>query len=280
MNCRLASFVIVAVFVSMVFAPVLSGDNAAADGPEVTVDVTATVVAVPEIDVSKIDIVTNTGDANYTVEVKDGRKLLKFSVSGEPGDVITVAFRTHGYAVREYVLLDLDDGMMEFMEVLEITIPDADKELQLIVFMHEAKGPIRGTLWWDGNRAGRGITVEAYDPVKDVLYTTKTDNNGDYLFAECPVGASYIVSVVHPVREAESREISDLTEHGAVIDFTLMPKRGTVFLFGLDLTHSLMVIGGLTGLFLLIFVILYRIHIDRNPSSSKVYSGTKKKYQK
>ena len=62
-------------------------------------------------------------------------------------------------------------------------------------------------------------------------------------------------------------------------DFILVPRPGSTFLFGLDFTHSLMVIGGVVGLLLMILIASYRIHIGKHPELSKMYFERKDKDQ-
>jgi hypothetical protein len=58
------------------------------------------------------------------------------------------------------------------------------------------------------------------------------------------------------------------------------PRNNTTYLFGFDFTHSLMLVGGILGLFMLIFAVSYRIHIGKHPGSSKIHSDSKKGDQK
>jgi hypothetical protein len=146
--------------------------------------------------------------------------------------------------------------------------------------MQEKKETISGTVRWrNGSPVGGGVLVQAYDPESGIIYTARTDGNGKYEL-KCPVNVIYTISVSHSVYEAESYEMTEkLTGPITGIDFTLTPKESATYLFGFDLTHSLMVIGGMGGLFLLIFVMLYRIHISKHPERSRVHSDSKKKDQ-
>ncbi|MCL1984420.1 MAG: hypothetical protein FWG58_03350, partial [Methanomassiliicoccaceae archaeon] len=83
-------------------------------------------------------------------------------------------------------------------------------------------------------------------------------------------------TIIHQYYEAEAVEVGDLGIVPFYCTFELTIKSETLYLFDLDLTHSFMLVGGIIGLFLLIFIILYRIHIGRNPESSKVYSERRK----
>jgi hypothetical protein len=272
MKKRLMTMIAAAVFLSVIVVPSAFGDDTD-DGPEppVDVDITARIIATPDLDTTDTVRIYRIGS--------DGKETLEFT--GPPRDEYTltveapckIRFEVIGYAIKAYIY----NGKSSDGYILDIGTDD--DTVGLYVIMVQADEVIGGIVRWrNGNPVGGGVIVEAYDPVGEIIYRGVTDGSGRYSI-ECPIGGRYIVSVNHPVYESDPAEIDRLM--GPVVhDFVLTPKKGATYLFELDLTHSLMVIGGMVGLFLLIFIILYRIHIDRNPESSKIHSDPRKKDQK
>jgi cytochrome c2 len=205
---------------------------------------------------------------NTTVD-KDGE--FEFDVDVGSAEY-TIRFEKKGFAVRGYFYLD------EYREVDNLPLPlyVSDGDVDLRVILLEAYGTIAGTVTRDNVPVG-GIMIEVYDIDTELRYTKTTDGGGNYSFS-LPVGGNYHVSVNARNFAAEGKEdgvrIDNLGIHNPSINFELVPRQGAVYLFGYDLTHSLMLIGGIVGLFMLIFTVLYRIHIKRNPELSKVHSDS------
>ena len=276
---RLFFAVIAVMFLAAMFVPVLLSESAdTEDGTVIggTGDtvITATVVALPEIEPTAV---VNVYVNNILVPYTHTAGKYVFTVSGDIGDVMSIRFEVIGYAVIGYVC-----GGVYYPDAtgaLDLALT-ATATADLVVIMQEKKETISGTVRWrNGSPVGGGVLVQAYDPESGIIYTARTDGNGKYEL-KCPVNVIYTISVSHSVYEAESYEMTEkLTGPITNIDFTLTPKESATYLFGFDLTHSLMVIGGIAGLFLLIFVMLYRIHIGKHPDRSKVHSDPKKKDQ-
>ncbi|MDR0779010.1 MAG: carboxypeptidase regulatory-like domain-containing protein [Methanomassiliicoccaceae archaeon] len=182
----------------------------------------------------------------------------------------TVKFEKRGFAVRGY----FHNDVYTEVENIPIKLDANDGDAEINVILLEAYGTIAGTVTHAGNPMG-GITIEVYDIDTELRYTRVTGSDGKYSFS-LPVGGNYHVSVNSRNFAADGKEggvsVESLDISNPPIDFELLPKEGALFLFGYDLTHSLMLIGGIVGLFMLIFVVLYRIHIRRNPELSKIHS--------
>ena len=277
---RLLFPLIAVMFLAAMFVPVLLSGSA--DTEERTVIggtgdtvITATVVALPEIEpTAAVNVYVDNVLVPHTYTA--GKYV--FTVSGDIGDEMSIRFEVIGYAVVGYVCggsyCDPDEtGALDL-------ILTASSAADLVVVMQEKKETISGTVRWrNGTPVGGGVIVQAYDPESGIIYTARTDGNGKYIL-KCPVNVIYTISVNHSVYEAEAYVMTEkLTGPITDIDFILTPKESATYLFGFDLTHSLMVIGGIAGLFLLIFVMLYRIHIGKHPERSKVHSDSKKKDQ-
>ena len=194
-----------------------------------------------------------------------------FSVYLDIAEEHTIRFEKRGYVVAAYYsngkLLTGDNLPLDIPSGTEIMIPD--------VLMAEAFGAIGGKVTHNGQ--GVRVNVQVLDIDSGDIYRRSTKEDGTFSFESvCPVGGNYEVSIIHQYYEADSIEVNDLGIVPFYCEFELTIKSETLYLFDLDLTHSFMLIGGIIGLFLLIFVILYRIHIGRNPETSKVYSDRKK----
>jgi hypothetical protein len=198
----------------------------------------------------------------------------------EDGEEYTIRFVRPGYAVIAYSY----DGIIDYVENTPLTLVAAgDADFELDVFLYVAYGIIEGVVTFEGSPYTGGITIEVHNLSDGRRYTKVTARDGTYSFS-LPVGDNYLVSVSAKNFAADGKEggvhvVVDVLP--TVVDFDLISKQGSVYLFGFDLTHSFMLIGGLIGLFMLIFVILYRIHIKKNPDLSKIHSDSldKKKDQ-
>ena len=274
---RLVLSVAVVMFMSTMFVPVLFSEGVAADDPEpedagpVDMTITGKIYATPLPDSFDVRILV---DGALTA-VADADGGFGMTITGTPDEECDIVFEMAGYAVLAYIY----NGVRYEENALTITFPDADADATLFVIMEEREAYITGrVVWSNGAAVGGGVTVIAESHLTGAVYIATTGSGGMFSI-KCPVGMSYTVSVVHQVYEAEPREVVGLNANVNVGDFVLLPKAGATYLFGFDLTHSLMVIGGIAGLFMLIFVVLYRIHIGRHPERSKVYSDPGKKDQ-
>jgi len=180
-----------------------------------------------------------------------------------PGGIVTLSVPppvTLGYAV-------LNPG------VLQIDTSSGDVN-DLIVALVEVSGTINGKVTRDGSPVS-GVYVYIHDRnTGDLVKRTTTNNYGTYS-VDCRTG-EYTVSINNAYYEAPSIDIDLGMEVIDGVDFNLVAKEGTTYLFGFDLTHSMMLIGGILGLILLIFAILYRINISKHPETSKIKSDRKK----
>jgi len=189
------------------------------------------------------------------------------------GDTFTIDFELRGHLVQAFFingeLLGWNDDYVVEVDSNAMELPD--------VIMNEAFGTIEGTVTFN-DRPVSGITIVAYDLESGEVTMKSTNQKGFYSFS-LPVGGKYRLSVSHSYYEAPEAEVNIADLEPFVWDFELAPKDIATYLFGLDFTHSMMIIGGIIGLFLLIFIISYRIHISKHPEASKIHSDAKKKDQ-
>ena len=265
MNRGPASAIAVAVFISMIIVPVfLSEDAAGADD----IVVSGTVVTGPDHD--PVDDVRVYIDGTF-YGTTDENGFFEFYADKYLGEC-SILFEKIGYTVTAYFY---DGKIYGGSDDLLINIDDEDIEI-LNVVMAETFKTITGVVNLRDRPVGNGITVEILYLDTGARYADTT-KDGEFFFS-CPYGGSYTVYVKHPAYEADALEIASLTDDVEHV-FFINEKDATTYLFGLDLTHSLMVLAGIMGLFLMMFVIFYRIHIGKNPGSSKIHSDSKKKDQ-
>jgi hypothetical protein len=262
------------VFVSAIFFPLFS-DDAAANPVMVSINVSGKVIAESGNEgFGDIEIYLNEELTNNTVNA-DGEFSIITDV--EEGDY-TIRLKRGGYAVKSYIY-DGKDKDAWGDQILELNT-SSYRTFMLHVILLKASGTVEGTVKYDGSPIG-GIRIEVYED-SDLCYTTTTGRDGTYSLS-LPAGGTYHITVNARNFTAESDTVViSGVQHPYVVNFELVPKQDSVYLFGFDLTHSLMVIGGILGLFMLIFVVLYRIHIAKNPELSRIHSDSleRKKYQK
>jgi len=244
----------------IIAVPMANDQNVYADAGEITVSgriVTGFVVGSDElIGLSGVEIQIN----GASVAETDPDGCFSFVIPAG-GTVALVPVRS-GYSVLNPSALLID------------TATDvADLEIAMV----EAFGTIKGNVTHNGGPVG-GILVYVHDRNSGDLVTRAfTGGNGAYS-VDVRTG-EYTVSISNTYYEAPSVDVHLGMEIVSGIDFELTVTEGTTYLFGLDLTHSMMLIGGIIGLILLIFAILYRINIAKHPGSSKVHHDRKKKDQ-
>ncbi|MDR0334563.1 MAG: carboxypeptidase-like regulatory domain-containing protein, partial [Methanomassiliicoccaceae archaeon] len=214
------------------------------------------------IDSVRWDNVTD-DDGNYTLEFTKA-----------VGTTCVIRFELKGHLVKAFfyngeLLGRSSTGYEINIDSTDIVLPD--------VLMDEAFGTLEGKVTFKG-RAVSGVTVEVHD-LDSGEHTMKTTNDAGLYSFILPVGVDYIVSISSPYYYAEDKEVAVDDLDPVTCDFELEQKIVATYLFSLDFTHSMMLIGGIIGLFLLIFAISYRIHIGKHPESSKIHSETKKKDQ-
>ena len=159
-----------------------------------------------------------------------------------------------------------------------MTLTGTESDIVVDAIMVRAIGTITGVVMNKGSPAG-GVSVQVTDPNGRVVGGGRTDGAGVYSI-ECPVGDNYTVAVNAPYfKEASYFPVNLGVGDKIVRDFDVEVTETATYLFNLDFTHSLMLIGGILGLFLFIFVISYRIHIGKHPDASRIHSDTKKKDQ-
>ena len=182
-----------------------------------------------------------------------------------------VSFVKSGYDVLGWPRnINLDNTL----DVPNATSPN-DKLVLEDAVVAKAFGTITGTATYN-NKAVPGVIIYLIDPEGNVVATGRTNEAGVYSI-ECSTG-TYTVSISSPYYESEPYVNVVLgTIDVRVLDFELTVKSGSTYLFGFDMTHSLMIIAGIGALFVLIFAISYRIHIGKHPEASKVHYDQKKK---
>lgn len=259
--------VAMAVFVSAMLLPVCLSSDAAAAGVAVYGQVnTGTGGTVTGLEGVHVYLRNTAGTETVETTAANG----SFGFDDVDAGTYTLRFEKIGYAVDMFVC----DGVPSYGNTLSLTV--GTDPIDIHVLMNEAFGMIEGAVKRNGAKAV-GVTVEARDAdSRDLVMTMRTDDDGMFSF-RLPVGGHYIISVNHMYLEADSVSVTVPAGPLVLPDILLVPKKGTTYLFELDLTHSLMVVGGIAGLFLFIFIVLYRIHIERNPERSKIYSDPGKK---
>jgi hypothetical protein len=241
--------------------PLTDNETVSADPGDITVTgrlVTGFVVGSDEftglggvrinIDSSEIAVTENDGTFAFTLP---------------PGGIVTLSVPPPvilGYAVLNPSVLQIDTSSGDVNDI--------------IVALVEVFGTINGTVTRDGSPIG-GVHIYIHDRNSgDLVKRTITESDGTYS-ADCRTG-EYTVSINNMYYEASSIDVDLGMEVVDGIDFDLIVREGTTYLFGFDLTHSMMLIGGILGLVLLIFAILYRINISKHPETSKIKSDRKK----
>jgi len=199
--------------------------------------------------------------------------LFQADITAVPSETFTIRFDMRGHLVQAFFL---NGELLGWNDVYIIEIDDAAIELPDVI-MNDAFGTIEGKVTFNG-RPISGVTVIVYDPESGEATMKSTNWEGFFSFS-LPVGSNYQLSVSHPYYEAPETELFLANIEPVVINFELTQKEAATYLFGLDFTHSMMIIAGIIGLFLFIFVISYRIHIGKHPEASKVHYDSKKKDQ-
>ncbi|MDR2865857.1 MAG: carboxypeptidase-like regulatory domain-containing protein [Methanomassiliicoccaceae archaeon] len=263
MRSVVAPAAVLIVMALMFTVPLMGGSAEAAEGDtEVTVWNVSGAGDAVTVRISDADNVweSEIDDLNFWKlknEMPAGEYTLEFSPSGDFWPRLSDAVR---WEDGRYILTVGDDPVDVVM-----------------VFGH-SYGTVSGIVTYDGNPVS-GVTVSVFDPDDKVIGSDRTDSKGEYSI-DCPLGAEYIIEFSDARFQTERYHVSVYVAGDITLDaFGMTTREVATFLFGLDLTHSLMLIGGIIGLFVLFFVILYRIHISKHPESSKVYSEPRKKDQ-
>ena len=258
------------VLVTIAAVPLIDDGNVSAAEGDITITgrlVTGFVVGTEEwtgLDEVTISIM---GSTETAVTENGGMFTFTLPPGSIPSDgIVTLSIPSlvsRGYAVLNPGVLDVDTSSGDVND--------------LIIALVEAFGTIEGTVTRDGFPVS-GIYVYVHDTNSgDLVRRTTTEIDGTYS-VDCRTG-EYTVSINNVYYEAPSVDVTLRMEVVSGIDFNLIVREGTTYLFGFDLTHSMMLIGGILGLVLMIFAILYRINIGKHPETSKIYSDRKKKDQ-
>jgi hypothetical protein len=190
-----------------------------------------------------------------------------------------ILFRLNEYVLKLYIDYDSKMSVLGSAANINISCP-GPVEIYMDAFMDNTPADITGTVVRNGSPVGAGVRVIAHDSDLGKEYRTVTLSNGSFSIKDVPVGAEYLVFVDHPRYEAENPQLTGTLGGDMVLpDLILVPKPGSTFLFGLDFTHSLMVIGGVVGLMLMVLIASYRIHIGKHPELSRMYFEQKGKNQ-
>ncbi|MCL2143160.1 MAG: carboxypeptidase-like regulatory domain-containing protein [Methanomassiliicoccaceae archaeon] len=270
MRYAAASAVALLMLATALLMPFMGGGNAAgAPGDEVTVsgrivyglDAYAKPIGLKDV---KVTVGTETAlsddDGEFELLIEPGTYEIKFEISG------------YSVLIWPGAVYEDDDACMVDVNAGGLSLSDTA--------MVRATGTIYGAVTRaDNDSPVQGVTVQVIGPDGKVIASGRTDGDGMYSI-ECPNRDGYTVSTSSLYLKEMSYENVDLDAGETVrLDFALELKEEATYLFGFDLTHSLMLIGGIIGLFLLIFAISYRIHIGKHPGSSKIYSDPGKKDQ-
>jgi hypothetical protein len=267
MRSSVAIAIALFVLVSAVSLPFIAGQTAAGAAADITVS-GRIVTGFGHDGLEGVRVSVDGGSC-----ITDANGDFEIVISRDIGDTFNIRFEKRGYLVKTFFY---NGAHLGWNDVYTIDVDSTSVVLPNVI-MDEAFGTVEGMVMLNG-RALAGVTVEIYDIDSGERTMKTTNDEGLYTFS-LPVGGDYRISVSNPYYEADSRDVHDLTIEPYVWDFELTPKSVATYLFGLDFTHSLMVIGGIVGLFLLIFVISYRIHIGKHPEASKIHSDPKKKDQ-
>ena len=145
------------------------------------------------------------------------------------------------------------------------------------IAMAQTFGTVTGTVTFNGDPViGARVSIIAQSGL--TVRTAWTDGHGEFTVM-CATG-TYSISVTDARFKTFTVEDAEILPGSNMLpDIEMERKDVDTYLFGLDLPHTLMVVGGIIGLFILFFVVSYRIHISKHPDQSKIYSDPKKKDQ-
>ncbi len=153
------------------------------------------------------------------------------------------------------------DGYTVFQNIYAEFEIDADLVFEHKIVMTEAYGHIHG-LVYDGDFKISNARLILLDQSGKELQRATSDNEGRYRFNDVPTG-TYLLKVVRNGYEDAESSITVLASGTVDLNFPLVSIDRS-YLFGLDLPHSLMVVGiGLAVLFLLLTV-GFRTKVDEN----------------
>ena len=154
----------------------------------------------------------------------------------------------------------------------KLTVAGTEGTITLNIVMEEAFGGITGYV---KNTRGDGLgDARVYVMSGDtVVSQTITDGKGFYLFDKS--GSNKILTGIYSVKVVRSDHGEQIKDNIEVVEgvnktvnFTLESLEDS-YLFGLDLPHSLMVGGFITGLIVIIAVAVYRRRLGRRLLGSK-----------
>jgi hypothetical protein len=194
-----------------------------------------------------------------------------YSVGSIAGGTYEIAF----ISTEKYGFLPISNGADIIRDSDGRYILNISGNLVVDAVMVDAMGTVTGTVTRSGLPV-QGVIIQVIDPSGKVVGSDRTAGNGTYSI-KCPVGNGYTVAVSSAYFIEDRYTVNIGVGDTIVQNFKVDVKETVTYLFDLDLTHSLMLVGGIMGLFLLIFVISYRIHIGKHPDSSKIHSEPKKK---
>ncbi|MCL2712392.1 MAG: carboxypeptidase regulatory-like domain-containing protein [Methanomassiliicoccaceae archaeon] len=271
-----ASAMALLVVILAIAVPLIDSDTAAADDDDffelVFVNVTGRVVTQLDakgdpVGLSGVTVIFDNGDGTKFTRTTNSNG--EFRIDEVAPGTYTITFSKDGYGVLIWPGKAEKDGTS-----YKVTLTGDETDVFIgNAAMTEAVGTIKGTVYRNGDEVA-GVRIELYDTSGRLVKSTITDRYGDYTIQHAT--GTYYVSVNVLNFMAEPFDVTLGVGVTVNHNFVLEPKRGATYLFGFDLTHSFMVIGGLMGSLIVIFTILYGIHTSRNPGSSKLHSDSKK----
>jgi len=267
----LAAYAIVSVLALVLVFPFIGGGAAAADTYTVSGKVVSGYGPTGPLDLPgnvTIQITNISTGITYETDVENDGTYSIGPVAGGMYEIVFTSTEKYGFLpITSDPDITRDTNGRYMLYVDDDTILDAA--------MVDAMGTIIGTVTRSGSPVP-GVSIQVTDPSGKVIGSDRTDGNGMYSI-KCPVGNGYTVAVSSAYFEELYYSVNLDIGDTITQNFEVTVGETATYLFGLDMTHSLMLVAGIMGMFLLIFVISYRIHIDKHPGSSKIHSDSKKK---
>jgi len=155
------------------------------------------------------------------------------------------------------------DGYSEFLNVYANLTITGDTVLQYPIIMREAFGSISGTVS-NGTFMISNAQVTLLDSDGDVYgKPARTDGDGFYQFVDIPTG-TYTLVVVRNGYETMQTLVVIAPSENTVANFDL-PNIERNYLFGLDMPHSMMLIGVFLASCLLVIAVGFRLQVGETP---------------
>lgn len=163
----------------------------------------------------------------------------------------------------DYTMHVSRDGYSEFLNIYGNLTITGDTVLQYPIIMREAFGSISGTVS-NGTFMISNARVTLLDSSGTIFSTPiNTDSDGFYQFTDIPTG-TYTLKVVRNGYETMETLVVISPSENTVTNFDLANIERN-YLFGLDMPHSMMVIGIFLASCLLVIAVGFRLQVGETP---------------